>query len=284
MAGPAILVYGNCQAAPLCQILRHIPAFSGYEVLSVRWLDREQGRPERFLPELKPERMVLLLAAKITRDGLPEWLIAALPDGVPVIRTAALETRLPWPFLCRDPLNRPAPDFPFGRHSYGDSFLIKLRDEGLRGDALFDAYMEQAPAHIDANLPLWQKQEAARIAARDARLDVTASDLLADKQDARRSFHTPNHPTGWLLRQYAARVVRAVGAGLGLEVVDAEDTIETRMRGFDPLGHEELPVHPILARRLQLGWWTPGQTYRTPHGVMTFRQHLRHYAHDFADG
>jgi hypothetical protein len=47
---------------------------------------------------------------------------------------------------------------------------------------------------------------------------------------------------------------------------------------YEPFAHQHVPIHPEVARRLQLEWWTPEQRYRYLDGSMlTFDETMQRY-------
>ena len=274
---PGLIVFGNCQAGPLAAVLRRLPGIgSRFQITAVSSFDMAQNRPARFLEAIDMAGVVLLLGQRETAAALPAWLTGVLPPRAGVVQFAAMDTGVLWPFHARDPRNRPEPGHPFGRYPYGDRLVIELMAGGLTGAALFDEYWRRSTAEVSGLLPGLRRQDEARLRARDAMLDVGIGDIVLDQMGVQPLFNTFNHPTGWLFRQLAGRLVDAVCRALGLP--GGADEVRTRLPNFDPLRHEQVPIHPAIARRLGLAWWQAGQTYRRPDGEMlNFRQYMRRY-------
>jgi hypothetical protein len=94
---------------------------------------------------------------------------------------------------------------------------------------------------------------------------VGFSDIVTDQLRARPLFWSYNHPTGWLLQQVASRVLDRLRHLLGLTYDAAQ--LARAWQDFDPLHHSQIPIHPEVARQLQLDWWSPDRLYRNYDGA-----------------
>jgi hypothetical protein len=264
-ARPTLLLFGNCQAEALTDALRRLDCITGrYDLRYVCNFDIVTRDPSRQLHGVDLASVILLLEQLDATAPTPDWLTARLPPGTPRLRYLSMDTSLIWPFQALDPRNHPEPGYPYGRYAYGDRIVIQVLKRGLAGEAAFAAYQQESPRHL-RNLARHAELDILRLAPREAIAEVGFSDIVTDQLRIRPLFWSYNHPTGWLLQQVASRVLDRLRHLLGLTYDAAQ--LARAWQDFDPLYHSQIPIHPEVARQLQLDWWSPDRLYRNYDGT-----------------
>jgi hypothetical protein len=270
-------MYGNCQAGVFADL------FKGFQTPTIQWdmhYVMNFVHPSQPQPRITDEdlaRCMLVIEQLDTAHPLPDWLRERLPKDVTTIRFAPLDFNIYWPFNFDDPRNvSQPPDYPFGRFPYGDRIVVELLREGLSGQALWQAYQERSVARLPDTHRL-RDIEAQRLVARDAVADIMVADLVLANYQKVPLFWTINHPTGWLLGRVLGRLMGAVREPLGLPE-DPEPRAIQLFSSWEPFGHQHQPIHPELARRLGLTWWSPDRKYRYFDGShLTFEEFMLRY-------
>lgn len=272
-----ILVYGNCQAGVFEDALKWFPALrEHYETRYCASFDEQT--PSRSPPSVDDMvRCELVLEQLDAGKPLPESLASAIPASAQRIRFPPLDVNLLWPLNFPDPRNKPdLPQFPFGEFPYGDRAMIELLRRGVTADAALSAYPEESARRIP-DLDRLKALEERRLAQRDQNVDVPLSDLVLGNLAIRPLFWTINHPTGWLLGRAFERITQQIWTVLGLPD-DPVPTLRAHFANYDPLGSHHVPIHPLVAERLRLTWWSPERTYRHLDGTMlTQAEYLDRY-------
>ncbi|MBE7188918.1 WcbI family polysaccharide biosynthesis putative acetyltransferase [Jatrophihabitans endophyticus] len=231
-----VVVWGNCQAAPLADLLRAPLAAHGLEVVDV---------PPVFLAtehELAGVHDLVRQAAVLVSQPIREEY------RFPGSGTAALASRLPrGGRLVTVPTTVHAGPFPFlvhGHDAQGARVEAPLTDyHDLR--VVLAASRGAGPAGTSAWWPSPSASEVrtrdadslARLRRRENGLDVRVSDLV----DAPGALWSFNHPTNAVLAELARRVLATIG-------VDAPVTPPDR----EYLAERQAPVEPAVAAAL--GW------------------------------
>jgi hypothetical protein len=278
MTKESLIIYGNCQAGVFADCFKLFAAeatkqWDTHYVMNFV----HPSEPQQRLPDEDVARCSLMIEQLDTAHPPPGWLRERLPFGTKIIRFAPLDFNLFWPLNFNDPRNvSEPPDYPFGRFPYGDRVVVELMREGLAGEALWQAYPERSVARLP-DLSRLRDIEARRLMARDASADVKVADLVLANYREVPLFWTINHPTGWLLGRVLGRLLRAAREPLGLVNDPAPRAIEL-FSSFEPFGHQHQPIHPEVARRLNLAWFKPDRSYNYFDGnKLTFEQFMQRY-------
>lgn len=264
-----MLVYGNCQAGWLAQMLqRHADVAAQYEIVYLS--------DYAVIPTDHPIHDPGFLATRTdavwqTASGCqPPAFLAGLPADCRQIRFPTLWLKLLWPTYAVDPRNQPEPEFPWGRYPYGDRLVMKLLREGVALDDLPKRYIETDLNKI-VNLDRFTEMTLAELRFNDAQSDVAITPFIESSFRQRRLFGTVNHPTFLILQRIYSGVVdtllRRTGAVADEEPADADDV----------LGEEETPLHPQIIRHFGLTWAAPGMRWRYRSAFLTLEEYLQAY-------
>lgn len=270
-----ILVYGNCQAGVYADMLRNL---SG-STRAVRYL-MSFNHPTEAQPRLTAEDFetcTLVLEQVDAGNPMRSVLGRDAPSRAKVVRFPPLDCNLLWPFNFSDPRNvSEPPDYPFGRFPYGDRIVVELIRQGVEGPALWEAYQERSIARLP-DMRRLRVHEEKRMAARDAKSDIKVAPLIMSELASRRLFWTIDHPTGWLLGKVFGEILDLCRDELGLSG-DVRAEADRMFSGFEPFGHQAVPIHPEVARQLALSWCKPDERYRYLDGsTMSFDETMRRY-------
>lgn len=256
-----LILYGNCQADAITSTVRADPIVSGfYEVAYCRSFDHPtEGRPAF---EERLTRQCAILWEQHDPQPYPQNNV--LSKDCLVVKFAAADLNLLWPFNCVNPYDAPEPPvFPFGRYAYGDRIVANAIDRGMNADDILDYYLNGWDDYkIDIGRLL--QLETARIRARDARCDVGIGDFVLSRFRKDRLFWTVNHPTPVLLHELIERLLHASDSVQPVLLdADIEHTLRNNFAPEGPLGVVGVPIHPKVAEILELEWYDPNERYRS---------------------
>ncbi|MBT2518466.1 hypothetical protein J7E29_13560 [Streptomyces sp. ISL-90] len=205
------VVFGNCQAAPIAALLQGDQAFSRkfrlVRIPAVQEITTQQADLlRRVLPHIQ------LLVTQEIRDNyrdLPvgtNQLLELLPKSSQVVRYPVLyyEGLHPYQVYIRHtgPTSELAP-----LTDYTDLRFLAIAARGLsdeQGRKFLKAYTPPRDALIEIH-----ESSLRNLRDREARLDVAASDFIADSSNI--DFYTVNHPSNAVLSRVAGDVSTRVG-------------------------------------------------------------------------
>ena len=254
-----VLVYGNCQAEGVAQLLRALDAVTKrYTVLYVPSYDRPGGTDAVEREDVETCE-VLFHQHDPTPFPYTQWL----RDDCRRVTFPSLDLNLLWPFSRPNPYNEPElPDFPHGVFPYGHGVVVSAVERGLNAqDALTSALAEPQGGHRP-NLDRLLKLEAERLRQRESDCDVHIVDYVVEHFRDVRLFWATNHPSNALFAELCARLL---AAGLPVEPLPTAQNLVAALRNFgaiDLFGAISVPVDPWVADHFDLKWYDPDETYR----------------------
>ncbi len=271
----SILIYANCQGEELqttglfmqCMARRLNFKWIPFHLVTERDWSRKYGRD--FMAD------VVTVWEQVETGGMSSnraTLHERIPKNIPIVTFPPLTATCLWPFAGNDPRLARDPD----RYPWPDSIAAVLAGEDLPDDELFDRYLrittERMP-DLDRRLRL----DVARWKAADAIADIAVADWVEKSFRSVNLFHTSGHITapaiGFLMKQLLARTTILTPA-LARAAIGEVDILLRRHTGQDS---ESVPIHPLVAERLNLRFYNPATTYRWHGHEWTFRQYILHY-------
>jgi hypothetical protein len=156
----------------------------------------------------------------------------------------------------------PEESFPFQ-----DSLLARLRiqepDPTVRHQIYCDLCLDETP-----DFCRYWELDAMRLKQMDMRLGIELGAQMISDFRTKRLFHTINHPTIEMLQRLADVVLRPLGRMVDWSAIDV----------FDRLSVFQVPVHPTVAKALDLTWANESTLY-TFHAKehLTFEQYIWRY-------
>lgn len=193
-----------------------------------------------------------------------ERLLAQLRPGARHLCIPNPYFKVYWPLWRQDPVME-----------YGDCLLDELVEKGLTPEEAATLYL-RAPLErrvdLDGLLEASMQQERRR----QQHTPVAYVDYIEEHFRRRMLFHTPNHPAAELMAHCISGILQQLGFGpLRAEAMARVSHVHPE---FD------LPIHPQVAQRLELGFCdadTRWNIYGTP---MSMPQYSLRYAHCRANG
>lgn len=261
-----ILIFGNCQAGILANAMRNQSAFSRQFSVRHHSLElpanlHEQGRKDL-------EECDILLVQDIR-----EWehypLKNHVPDNLQTIRYPCIRFASPWPF---DAFNGPDDrfardkDYPNFEFTYFDGVLARLRKEIPDHEARFQAYRDLSIKGVIDPKRLHVFEEK-RLQAMDQKFSIDIGDFILENFRKQSVFYTTAHPNGAIFRMLLKYIARELGIRQWI----------LPSRRLDALKNLEIPVHPLVAKSLDLKWATDATQYRIRGKKITWEEYVRHY-------
>lgn len=274
MPKPKLILWGNCQAQYLAEILRTSP------YLEPRFEIKDYlnfSRPGVFDPDIMPDEELaacrVLLYHKLYHPASRQASAAKLA----LVQQNALRIPLPylkcnlyWPFF--NTVIKPmavSPSYPWGLLPVRSPVLDGWLQKGLPDDAIVAAFAALDPAeHLNLGLlekdalASWKRLEAES----EGKLKFAA--YLADSWRGCLQFYIYNHIAKPLLLHLANQIL----AHLGAPALSMKD-IAPCACGQDVA----YPVHPGAARHYGLAFAKPGTRYGLGGKHYTFEEFIRFY-------
>lgn len=263
---PPVIVWGNCQAAPLASLLTEPLAAHGWGVIPVPAVfEVDESDLAAIQDDVLPRAAVLITQPIRDEYRIPgcgsDQLAARLPPDAPVVTIPVTYDTSGFPYQVNAHLgDGTRVDAPIT--DYHDLRTIVAAERGLTVDQTLDWWPAPTAAMVTTNA----EASRAELQRRETDLDVHASDLLAGP-----AMFTLSHPTNAVLGEIARRI---------LAELDLPGDIQIPEREF--LGARRAPVEAVVVDTL--GWpddarrdtWVVNQTALDPAAVIG--AHLDFYA------
>lgn len=271
----SILIYANCQGEELQKTGQFMQCMAGR--LSFKWIpfhlvtDRDWARKygRDFMAD------IVTIWEQVETGELSANRVAfheRVPKNVPIVTFPPCTASCLWPFSGNDPRIAADPQ----RYPWPDSIAATLATDDSPDDILFEKYMnlttERMP-DLDRRLRL----DVARWKASDAIADVHLTEWVEKTFRVSNLFYTSGHVSapaiGFLMKQLLGRTAILTPA-LARAAVGEVDILLRHHTGQD---FECVPIHPLVAERLDLRFYDANATYRWHAHEWTFRQYILHY-------
>jgi Polysaccharide biosynthesis enzyme WcbI len=234
---------GNCQAELLHNAFRGMAPASDFATF-YHFFDVSEAARESACADLAACD-VLLMQDIQDLDDYP--LRTAIPADTRVIRFPYLRFASPWPYDdfngLRDTAARAQDDPERHTTTYYDGVLGRLRRLVPEHQARFEAYKSLDMKGIIDPLRV-HDFEARRLEAFDERFGCAIGRHILDGFRRTRFFHTVNRPCGALLAMVLEHILKELNLDLPVPPREA----------LDELRSIQVPVHPLVARRLSIEW------------------------------
>jgi hypothetical protein len=254
-----LLIYGNCQAHALGDMFRCDPVISGlFRVAFLRSYDRPWDE-ESFVSDADYAQCAIL-CEQVDWNAFPYR--ERLPLDCQTIRFPALDTNLLWPFNATNPYNvAEPPSFRGGRFPYGDRIINRRIEAGDSAEGIISYYLNQYDTY-KVDLKRAREVEWFRLKKRDERCDFAMSDVIRGKLFSERMFVNVNHACKGPLTTLAERLIDACAAREpALRQVNVRSTMRENPTLCDLLLECAVPLHPAVAKELELSWFDPNEKY-----------------------
>ncbi len=271
----SVLIYANCQGEELQKTGQYMQCMGGR--LNFKWIPfhlvterdwaRKYGRD--FLAD------VVTVWEQVETGGVSANRAALherIPKDVPIVTFPPFSATCLWPFAGNDPRLAQDPD----KYPWPDSIAAVLSTENLPDDAMFEKYLQvttERMPDLDRRLRL----DIARWKATDAIADVKLAEWVEKTFRSVNLFYTSGHITAvavsYLMKQILGRTA-ILSPALARAAVNEVDILLRHHTGQD---FECVPIHPMVAGRMNLRFHEPNATYRWHAHRWTFRQYILHY-------
>lgn len=266
-----VIVFGNCQAQSIAGVISHHRLLRNhFSVHYVANFDTPgQERQQLSVEVLRETKILLEQATPLVRFDRRD----DLSPNCDKVTFPSLDFNLLWPLNAPEKRNHPElPNYPFGRFPYGDRFINDVVDRGLRGRDAFDEYMRLSSEMLEKNLARLEQIERSRWQAIERDHDVKMADYLFGSFRRKRIFHTYNHPTRDTLCELIARILQAAFP------TDAPDVLLGDVEAlftWDFGSDLQVPIHPVVAEKLRIEWWSPEACYNFRGAPLSHRDFIQ---------
>ncbi|MBX3657859.1 MAG: hypothetical protein KF740_05440 [Ramlibacter sp.] len=272
-----VLVYGNCQAPFLAQMLAALDDLNDdyrFVYAPNHALPGEQKAPVP--PDHCFENVALVLWQFEEYAANPAALAvrARLPAHCPVVTYPSFVMTSLWPFECPEPRGAVDPAYPWGRYPLGDMIGLQIRATGLSGPLAVAAYLDLSLQKMPA-LEVRLQRDIDRMHRYDAQCDVQLADFVEANFRDQHLFWTSGHMSGGAVSELARRVAAVARPYLGGQA----GRMETCLAAVEPpgMGELQMPIHPMVTDRLGLRFCAPDMTYQWYTQHWTFYDYMARY-------
>ena len=265
-----LIVYGNCQADALFEVLKHIPQ------VSQRWdvvrhdLSLEGERLDGSLTDFY-DCDVLLQQSIRNWDHHP--ICNCVADTIMHIKFPFYYLGALWPFDGHQNGNDPGWYHTLGeaQFEYSDSLLGRLRQAIPDPEERFCSYSTLDVPGI-VNIRRYAEFEETRLLREDEQFGLTIGRYIVENYRQKRLFHTITHPAAPLL----TRMTREILWKLDIPACRVESYVK------DFLGWNQVPIHPRVAELLGLAWVVRDGKYNfVNREQLSFEEYYRRYIRCF---
>lgn len=231
MAKDLCVLYANCQGEALAPLLLASPEFNAkYEIRHfLNYRDQELANADL-------KKCSLLLHQYLA----PDWGVFSSASALERLPASAAAICVPnfffkgyWPFWTNK----------IQTINFADSLLESLLARGLGADAVLSLYLKGSPALL-GDVEAVALDSLAREREKERHSDIKYADIIENYWRDEPLFLTINHPGKRLLLHAANGVLNL----LGLPPLS-----EAATKAYvHPQAEFELPIHPVVARRLNL--------------------------------
>jgi len=261
---PKLLIFSNCQCTGMAKALARSGVFS--QMYEAQWLFTNElefpGRGWDSYPDDYMDGVEIVWEQII--DSVTDVRLEfnrRLPAGVRRIRFPTVLARSLWPHDVGEPV---APGKPW---YLGHSDRLAMAVRGMiASKRVSDADILEMYSELElkksGNLSRFLEIDRDMASNRDAKSDVTIGDFIAERFQRECLFSNGIRPSPILYREIFARLVTHTFAdtpGLAEQILTELAPILECFTGVDD---EEVPISPLVAERLSLGWFQPDRLYR----------------------
>lgn len=273
MSQDSIVLFGNCQAHAIGEVLKAVTSLSRqFEVYTV--VDFPDPTTGNFMsvPSSIMDRCSIFLCQTAAERVLPDFL-KPLETRARVLRFPVLYCQPLWPTHAQDSRNVWEERCPFGRYPYGDRVLLDLIGQKLPTEEIVERYLEMPVAE---NMQVGRLYEmwSALLDEIDAESDIILGNFIRERFSHERIFWTINHPTETVIR----KIVNEIFNYLNFPEVwraELDDAFRHVNIGVDQL---HTPIHPSIIDYFGLKWAYGPIRYRHYNdGTFTLQEWIKRY-------
>jgi polysaccharide biosynthesis acetyltransferase WcbI-like protein len=261
-----LVVVGNCQAESVYQALSRAPALNRHFAAKYHFVHLQANLHDAARHDLA-ECQVMLVQEIHDWEDYP--LREHIRDDTEIVKFPLLRFISLWPF---DHYNGPGDreayerEWPNLTFAYQDGLLGRLRREIPDPEARFAAYRALAVDGL-IDLERLHRFETRRLAAMDEEFGCAIGRTILDNFRKRQVFYTTNHPNGRILAMLVDHLLERLGVG---------ERYQPRP-GLATMRRSQVPVHPLVAKRLGVEWADERTRYLYGGERITWETYIRRY-------
>lgn len=263
-----LIVWGNCQASSLANVLDRAPGIAG--VLKAEHHE-VWATGDALAANLAAFDEADILVVQDLRAWRQHPLRERLPQRMQVVRFPFCYVAALWPF---DAFIRGADAEIIrrgGKFAFQDGLMAELRRDVPDPEARFARYRDLDLPDLP-DLRRYAELEEARLRRDDARLGMRIGHFIAETYRTQRLFHAIIHPTPPLVERLAWEVLQKLGLPCAAEDVP---------RFYDYLAYYQVPLHPQVIAALELTWVDEATRYTfSSKEKLDFETYFRRYIKD----
>ena len=269
-----VLLYGNCQLPFLTQYLR------SSELFNQTYVVYDKAFINDFSPDYWSDKLLseidLFIYQKVSPSYLGEQMSTdyILKCLSPKCETLSIPNSYFQGYFPQHISKRS----PYGRFPYGDRNIIEaIYDSKFSEGELQDLVRMLGNNDYYSSEELEKNTESSleELAQRESGLDVIISDYIKENYKDKYLFYTVNHPTYWVIREVATRV---------LKLLDIYNT-NINPLVIDSLNDLVVPIYPSVIKQLGLGFIDRSHKYpfhiSTDGLSYTFEEYMLDYARSY---
>ncbi len=273
-----VILYGNCQTVPLAMLLAAAdasPKGRGYVCVLNHAVP---GQPHVMPGAEELQRCILYLEQYDSEESIAtrETLRQGLPDSCPRLIFPTFMMFCFWPFDTKDPRAELEPNMPWGRYPYGDSVGLAVAAQGLSGDQAVSAYLQLAAEHMP-DLQQRLLVDIERITRHDQASDIAIGDYVLDNFRRQHLFWTTGHVCSEALGVLGKRIYQATLPLLGGDPNQGLASIDEAVNEYSGMGNVQVPIHPDVARELELEFYDEQMPFLWFGHRWDFNQYITRY-------
>lgn len=278
-----VLLFGNCQAEYLGRILNRVPSLAcrfQFNVVVYHVLD-QPGRGWDSVPaRWFAAPLVVWEQLTNTFEAERRQFHARLPAGSRTLTFPSFSMLSLWPFLGSDSRQVRERGYPDERrYLIADHVAAAIAAEpdaaALSDDALFGRYMARSEREMP-DLRRRLAMDEGRWRERDAEADVKVGEYVRQNFRRERLFHDHSHVGAAPLRFLLDRLVETL-APHGADLATARAELDRMFDGYAGQEWAQVPLHPLVAERLELEYYRRDETYLWNGNEVSFRDYILRY-------
>lgn len=259
------LIQANCIGHPLRDFLMMAPAFAAIYDVKIYTNYTSELIPDS---ELRTCNLFIHQYLDEKWNDLASSVLTAKVNSGRCISIPSCFWRILWPFWTWDyERMKPEPGFPFGKHPYGDSFVLKKLKEGVSRREIINAYLEMN-INEEVDMEAIFAEDYERECARERHLDVKISDYVAANFRNIKLMTSVNHPTNVVILKIANSILGKLDIAAVPEEISAAAT---------EFGEYQVPIHPAVIRHYRLSFVDEDSRYLMNGKMRTFSEYVEDY-------
>lgn len=261
-----VVIFGNCQGNLVAEAFRDNLGFSRYFSVKHHFMELPANQHAQGKRDLEECDLLLI-------QDIQEWeqypLRAFVPDTLPTLRYPCIRFASLWPF---DAFNGPddklarTRDLPNFEFTYFDGLLARLRKEIPDQEERFEAYRT---LNVRGVIDVKRRHvfEEQRLLAMDEKFSGEIGAYILENFRRKRLFYTTAHPNGRILTMLMKQIARELGVRQPFWFPGPLDSLRSL----------QVPIHPKIARALDVRWVNDATTYAVRGERVTWETYFRKY-------